>query len=234
MSYILDALKKAERDRRGRVPTLGTMHAPAAVRRRPLWPWIAGGALAVNAVALVVVLHGIGTAPRPVEAPPASRADATASASNGAQGSPAQQITPPGSVAQPVALPARSEPIQVSRRPAAPAPSVAAPAIASKRAAAADKAVGSRARLEEEHPRPSPAPVEHPAGRLSTATRANGADLKLDVLVYADDPAQRSAWINGQRYVEGQRVTGRLAIETITPDTVVLTGEGQRMLLRQQ
>jgi len=50
MSYILDALKKADRDRHSvGVPTLATVHrTPAPSRRRPLWPWIAGAVIVVN------------------------------------------------------------------------------------------------------------------------------------------------------------------------------------------
>lgn len=51
MSYILDALKKAERDRHPAVvPTPATVHrtpVPPA-RRRRLWPWIAGAVIVVN------------------------------------------------------------------------------------------------------------------------------------------------------------------------------------------
>jgi hypothetical protein len=50
MSYILDALKKADRDRHPvGVPTLATVHrTPAPSRRRLLWPWIAGAVIVVN------------------------------------------------------------------------------------------------------------------------------------------------------------------------------------------
>ena len=51
MSYILDALKKADRDRHPvAVPTLATVHQTPAPpsRRRLLWPWIAGAVIVVN------------------------------------------------------------------------------------------------------------------------------------------------------------------------------------------
>jgi len=51
MSFILDALKKADRDRhQAAVPTLTTVHrmpAPPS-RRRRLWPWIAGAVMVAN------------------------------------------------------------------------------------------------------------------------------------------------------------------------------------------
>ena len=56
VSYILDALRKAERERQAaRVPTLHTTHESAeAVRPRP-WPWAVAGAFALSAVVLYVV-----------------------------------------------------------------------------------------------------------------------------------------------------------------------------------
>ena len=52
MSYILDALKKAERERGlHRVPTIMTEHATAAVHRKQLWIII--GALVVCACIVV-------------------------------------------------------------------------------------------------------------------------------------------------------------------------------------
>jgi len=51
MSFILDALKKAERDRRSAaVPTPATIHRTPAPpsRRRRLWPLIAGAVIVVN------------------------------------------------------------------------------------------------------------------------------------------------------------------------------------------
>ena len=66
MSYILDALRKAERDRQTTpVPTIDAVHAPLLVERTlRLWPWLVAGALAVNAVVLVAVFR-----PRHVEVP---------------------------------------------------------------------------------------------------------------------------------------------------------------------
>src|SRR5262245_58710615 len=82
MSYILDALKKAEqvRQRATRVPTLATVHrAPAAsTPRRPLWPWIAGGLLLINTVVLGWLL--VKPSPRPAPPPQSGTAHVTAPA----------------------------------------------------------------------------------------------------------------------------------------------------------
>jgi general secretion pathway protein B len=251
VSYILDALKKAERDRRlRRVPDLGTVHLPAAATRRRAWPWVAGGAAALNLVALGLLFRVTGggpavTAPPPA-APPASAPAASVSAV------PASPVVTPAGARSPERVP-DAEPMGPGRagehataggaaadasrmapggrrpRPDEPAPESAVRASAAERASAAAD-------------RPLPGAGDVHAGDASrhraphaeamSAARA-GNDLRLEVLVYADDPAERSAWINGRRYIEGQRVHGRFAVELITPDSVVLGGEGARVVLRQ-
>src|SRR3989442_3474832 len=57
MSYILDALRKVERDRqRTRLPLLGELLDASATPRARLWPWLLVGALLVNVVVLAVLL----------------------------------------------------------------------------------------------------------------------------------------------------------------------------------
>ncbi|HEY3067719.1 MAG TPA: general secretion pathway protein GspB [Methylomirabilota bacterium] len=86
MSYILDALRKAERDRQTTpVPTIDAVHAPFLVERTiRFWPWLVAGALAVNVVVLVAVFRPRGvdvptpTVPAPMVAAPAGPATAQA------------------------------------------------------------------------------------------------------------------------------------------------------------
>jgi general secretion pathway protein B len=55
MSYILDALKKAERDRHvAKIPTLHTVHGTPVERRRPQWMWIGAAVVLVNATLLLI------------------------------------------------------------------------------------------------------------------------------------------------------------------------------------
>lgn len=83
MSYILEALRKAERERTlGQAPDLNAV-AITPLPRRSIWPWLAGIAVAVNAAALVVVLglrwrtehppKSALAAPKAVQAEPAPR-----------------------------------------------------------------------------------------------------------------------------------------------------------------
>jgi general secretion pathway protein B len=158
MSYILDALRKAERDRGlPRVPTLATVHQPAAAPpRRRLWPWIAGVVVFANAVVLAWLMSGTRapelsarpapepsrTAPAPVTSPappapapsrtapaPASPADADNVA---AAGPPAdERRRPPAEVRPEGATPPLAGPARPEadiRPPAAPAAAAKAPA----------------------------------------------------------------------------------------------------------
>ena len=151
MSYILDALRKAERDRQTTpVPTIDAVHAPPLVERTlRIWPWLVAGALAVNAVVLVAVFR-----PRHVEVP-ASAGPTTA-----------QGIVP--------AAPAEA----VTRSVREPA---AAPATAPSRAAAGDGAAVTKAPRAEEADVPLAAPsrmAERPVAAVvpKTPEPARGAE----------------------------------------------------------
>jgi hypothetical protein len=185
VSYILDALKKADRDRReARVPSLGTIHDLPEERRRT-WPWVAGAIVALNvlAVAGFVVVRDV---PPAVQPPPAV---------------PVARPAPP-----PVETPAPAPPpVAVKKTP--PVAPVAAPA--------------------------APAPARTAVARDDAAARQPD-ELKLEVLIYSPNPAERVAYINGQRYLEGQRVNARFVVEQITSDSVVLSSKDTRQVLRQQ
>ena len=90
MSYILDALKRAERERHvAKIPTLHTVHGTPAERRRPQWIWIGAAAALVPAALLVIWFL------RPEPAPDLSR-----SASAPASSSPASSAPTPSGPAR--------------------------------------------------------------------------------------------------------------------------------------
>jgi type II secretory pathway component PulC len=59
------------------------------------------------------------------------------------------------------------------------------------------------------------------------------AKLKLQMVVYSDVPAERLVFINNQKYVEGSSIEGTLRVESINPDSAVLSHQGQRFVIRQ-
>jgi general secretion pathway protein B len=119
MSYILDALRKAERERHlGQPPTLATLPPPAESSRRRLgWGPILGLGLGLNAVLLALFLNRppLVTDPAPSSPPPESPV-ATLPAKPAP--APIQPRKPPAGATAPVSPPPRSVPT----RAAAPTP----------------------------------------------------------------------------------------------------------------
>ena len=177
MSYILDALKRAERDRHlTHVPTLATIH-PSAHPTRPRWLWVVGGGvLLVNAIVVTLLLRaGPGAGP-----------------------------TSTTSLAPPAAAPPTADVQKSAQLPATESGLATEPRVS----------------------RPTPPPSAPPAPQTPFAA------LKLEMVVNADDPAERAVYISGRRYVTGQSLERGVMIESIAPDAVVLSWAGQRYLLR--
>lgn len=74
-----------------------------------------------------------------------------------------------------------------------------------------------------------------PTSGLPTADEvvaANGMpELKLELHVYSNRPADRFVFINSRKYHEGETLQEGATIESITPDGVVLSARGNRFLL---
>lgn len=207
MSYILDALRRAEADRereRGQVPGLhtqppsGSAAARGAGRRRWL-PWAGGGLL---------LLAGIGAGswwasgqnPAPAPAPlPAPRV---------------APLTPPAPQAASGPLPQPAASASPYLPPAPPPAAVAAAPL----------------------PRPAnvaaPAPLaEAPIPRLSELPESLRRELPKLVIsgsVYSDDPASRFVMVNGEVMREGAKLGADLVLEQIGPRELVLRFRGQR------
>lgn len=76
MSYILEALKKAERERElGRVPGIGSPHETPPPRPPRRWPWVLAGVLLLNALVVAGLwwrgLQGSGDGIAPTSTPAA-------------------------------------------------------------------------------------------------------------------------------------------------------------------
>lgn len=141
MSYVLDALRKAERERKlGRVPALSTEVQEQPSRRSIPWAWVASGALTVVVVVLLLVLWqradspAVAAAQQQGASAPPTRAAAvgppTVTALPAARPEPATQpepVTPPPPKAQVITVHTPNGPV-TTRIPASSEPSVAAPA----------------------------------------------------------------------------------------------------------
>jgi len=201
MSYILDALKRAEAERdRGAVPTLNTQGPGSAGAARSngslLYVLIGVGLLVVVLLGLLVWRSGSAPEPQPPQI-----AQQAPSLPVPAQAPPQQQqqrrtAPPPPAVVHKLAPP------PVAAQPAVPAP-VAAPASA-----------------------PVPGMAELPDG-----VRRSLPQLKFGGAMYSDAPASRVLILNGQLLHEGESVQPGLVIETIGVHKATLSQNGQRFTI---
>ena len=50
--------------------------------------------------------------------------------------------------------------------------------------------------------------------------------MEISIHLYSDTPANRMIFINGRKYIEGDRIEGLYLIESITPEGAVLSYRG--------
>lgn len=225
MSYILDALRKAERERNlGQPPSMQAVTQPSALpraQRRPPWPLLLAGA-SLLVIALLAALawkyYRAANVPAAVEPAPAAALPATPPPS-AAVAEPAETVSSFDDLAA-----AEPAPEATDSEPAA----MAAPAVA--RAQPLPEPV-----VEEEEPAEEaeePAAPEIPLVRdMPASWRAGFPQLTIEVHVYDDDPAKRWIMTGGQRYREGSSLPQGPRIVEIAPDGIVFEHQGQRALL---
>ncbi len=219
MSYILDALQKAERERAlGRTPDLSTVHAPPPRNRPQAWPWLLGLGLLANA-AVVAALWLWPQMPSPATGQPQALETAAAPVVSATQ-----PTTPPKAAATPSPPPvaalaptARTAPLEhpvpISRKPLPPPPPPP-PLVTTT-----PKTLPPTATRPS---KPTP-PPEAPRNTLPP--------LNVDAHVYADDPSRRFVLINLRRYREGERLEEGPLLQAITQEGVVLRFKKQRIVL---
>jgi general secretion pathway protein B len=240
MSYILDALKRADAEReRGHVPGLHSqpMSLPAddaAVRAGlPRWALAAGVGAGVLVVAALAWRMGAdANAPLPVPLPaPTPVAEAPSPALQPAT-PPATQAAPrPGPAAAAIPLPVTPSPTRATSpapsavpraatRAAAPAPSPIAPPVTPARPESPPPAAPATA---TETPAPIVAWADLPAG-----VRKQVGPLVVGGSIYSDEAASRFIVLNGEVFHEGGKPGPDLVLERIEPKGAVLRHKGQR------
>jgi len=215
MSYILDALRKAEAEReRGSVPGIHAQPAFAGARpgsapaRSRLWlVVIALGVLLVLVVAVVLYLllaRGPASEQAARPAAPASAAVAPAAA----------PIAPVASTVPPaIATPAQpaTPPVRKARAASAP-PLAAAKASAAAPTAKADERVYALNELPDDIRRQLPT-------------------LSVGGSMYSPKPADRLVIINGQVLHEGEQLAPDLVVQQIKLKSAVLAFKGYRIAI---
>lgn len=222
MSYILDALRRADSEReRGGVPSLHAKPIPDALaeddeddaprRSQPLL-W----AVIVLLVLLLAVLawqlmRGRGTEPMPASAPPVL-----------AVTPPAAAPVPPPVAALP-APPPSPAPAPIAVNPPAASPSPARPAQRQPQRVVTKKALA-----------PASSPTAEPEApvmafdQLPDNIRRELPQLVIGGAMYSKTPASRMLILNGQVFHEGDKVAGELVLEQIRLKSAVLAYKGYR------
>ncbi len=230
MSYILEALKKADQQRElGKVPGIDTGHDTGKRARGRYWLWLIVVVLLMNALVLTVLFWpaetvDIGSDPliaaapeveayapvRPIEPPPPRPAQRIL-----------KPIPAPASVVQPEIDPDAAR--LALARSLLPATEDGLPVV----------------------PQPPPEPVTQtppaasrnlpvwPQIPQSLFGQLSGG-LHLDVHVYANVPQNRFVLINMRKYYEGERLQEGPVLDEITPEGVILSLRGQRFRVQAQ
>lgn len=215
MSFILDALRRAESERaRGQVPGLHDQPPlPAAAVPRSAWPTWAWALLA-SLVLLLAAAAGWWLRPQaavvPVNVQPASPAPAVLPAV------PAVVAAPPPTVVPPVAPPRGTIPL-MPQVVSAPSPVVPVPVPASAAAPAPAAAAV-----------PALAPVVKLA-EMPADQRRDWPKLVMGGSVWSESAANRFVIVNGLLLHEGEAVAPGLVVDRIGPKAVVLRWRDRRV-----
>lgn len=242
MSYLLEALQKADQERdRGHIPDIATQHELYAspAKTGVLKWWLVGGMLLLNAGFLFWYVQwqqrDDGT-PVTRSASPVVLAPET---------EPARQSTP---VPQPLAatvpsgtVPSDPAPTSalIAARPIPPE-SLASREMPAESAPAASKPVlvappapdfaPSEAAFE-----PAPDPAPPPSWQdLPPSLQQLVVRLSLDVHVYSDRPEQRFVLVNMRKYRQGETLREGPLVEEIHPGGVILLHQDSRFQLERQ
>ena len=233
MSFILDALKKSETDRqRQTAPALFEVKVAAPRRGLPVWAIGVGALLIINVGVLMWVLL---------------RDRAPSAAPVAAAGNPAPAVTQPGMVT--VTIPSTQVNIPLNALPAGQSapeagvvmPSQAPPLAEEPLLSAQEPTVPPNYDSRDYQPAITP----EQAAAVAAARRAGelpsrdevlsqGAqvpDLRLDLHVYANEPAERFVFINMRKLREGESLPDGVRVEEITPRGARLSFRGTRFSL---
>lgn len=213
MSFILDALRKSEHERqRSALPSLAHVPMATPVPQLPRWATLLIGLLAAAVLLLAVAWWQSSRTPSP-ETPTRAVVER-----------PLALPAPP--VAAPAAPPTAASPTGSgplgNSRPLAEAAAVASEPLAAASRVAAPAADGP--------PPATPGPALPSAASLLGEGIALPT-LRLELHAYAEQPSARFVFINGRRYVEGERLADGPDLVAIEPQGAVLSYSGRRFLV---
>jgi len=254
MSYILEALKKAQAERQlGNAPTV---HAPqpvpavqpgAAASRRPLFIGLGAGALVAAGAALLMWHRGPAPAPAAPAAPLAATVPAVTAASNRLEVSapptpatPPAPAMPPPRVARvpaappPAPAPAPAPPLPAGAGRAGTTPREGGGALAStapeRRAAAASAVPAAVPPRTVAAPAPAPSPEDSLPylHQLPDAVQGGLPRVSFGGYMYSANPADRLLLVDKTLRHEGEEVAPGLVLEKLLPKAAVMNYRGVR------
>ena len=227
MSYILEALRKAEQQRRmGEVPGIDDVQlVETPVRQNRIWLWVLPG---VAGLGLLAALLWPDAEPTRREAGSVNHSHMEMQADDAVQAASAENEEP--AVADSPADEIRQKVIENQAMPP-PLRSIPPPRLAPEKTPPGT-VVQAETNIEPEpvtvarQENLSDIPVwpqvsERLLGKL-------GDGLRLDVHVYAEQPQERFVLINLQKYREGERLSEGPTLEAVTPDGAIVSFEGER------
>jgi len=245
MSYILDALRRADAERtRGAVPGLHAQAVPAdgepAARNFSPLIWGAGAAGALLVAVVVIVVFG------PWRAQPDARV-AAAPIAPAPELAPSPRDAAPAPIAPGELPPAQPGALVPAARPIEPPPGRDR-APSQQRVAPADRVATLVPRAAAPAPAPVPsapsvehygAPIAPPATPARAAAIPSINDLPPDVrsqlprlnvggAIYSETPSARMVILNGQVFHEGDKPAADTVLEQIRLKSAILNFRGQR------
>ena len=227
MSYILDALRKSHQARHpGTAPRTGAVHNISLALPVNGW-WLALGVVLLLGILAAVLIFWRGTL---------------------------------ANLPEPPAAPAVNEPVATAPEPEPPAPAAAEPPPTPASSVAKTPAgdLAEQAKLPAPAPRPKKIAAARPTSKTAAVRRAETSKapavplvmddtpllqqmpesfrrglppLALTIHVYSHDQSQRILFINDREYREGSQIEGGIRVESVVPDGVVLSYQGERFKL---
>ncbi len=240
MSYILEALKKAQAERQlGNAPTI---HAPApsyaapafSGNRKPLLVGLGAGVLVVAAGAAFLLRQPPAVAPVPVPAPaPVQVAGAPVPVAPAP--APAPAIIVPAPVEPAAEAPAPAE-TAARARPDVAVPVAAPPRHADPEPPRRDEAVVAipeppRAPVLSAAPSAAPASADDSVGPVQSLPEALQRELPKVAFggyIYSPNPAERLLLVDKMLRREGEEVAPGLVLERLLPKAAIMNFRGYR------
>jgi len=214
MSFILDALRKSEKQRQNTAaPGIADARVKTPSQSKGHWKWVVAALLLVNSVLLAVLWLRNESSDQPTVA--------TASSATAASRSPAA-----GSRRLTNELPARN--ITADSVPTKTQTNEQSPIEKPKPTSALDK----RAQLVTSQPERSKSDSSLPSMEsLQLQGLITLPPQRIDLHVYSDIPSERFVFINMKKLREGSQLSDGPVISEVTPDGVIMTYSGYRFVL---